>query len=123
MAEMPDNSDESLPESLSADLSAAYRRDVRVPAEVDRLVLARARSEFARRTRMWAMARWAGAGAAAAAVWIVSVVLLRGPEPAVTRTAVAGDADGNGVLDIRDALTLARKLERDPSGGGGGGGA
>lgn len=110
---MDPHDDPILPDRLADDLSALYRADVRVPAEVDRAVTNGARAHFARR-RGWV--RWAGAGAAAAAVLVVSVQLFHSEPAAPTQMAVDvtrrdGDADGNAIVDIRDALALARQLE------------
>ena len=109
---MHEKDDPILPDGLVEDLSALYRTQVRVPAEVDRAVTSGARAHFARRPR-WI--RWAGAAAAVAAAVVVSVVLLRN-DPAPTQVAVDvqqkdGDADGNATVDIRDALALARRVE------------
>ena len=112
---MDPHDDPVLPDGLADDVTALYRADVRVPADVDRAVTAGARSHFARRTR-WV--RWAGAGAAVAAVLVVSVQLFRSdPAPSGSLQVAGdyfqrdGDADGNDAVDIRDALVLARKIE------------
>ncbi len=110
---MDENDDPILPDRLTDDLTALYRAEVRVSAEVDRAITSGARAHFARRTR-WS--RWAGAGAAVAAVLVVSVQLFRAQPVAPTRVAgdfvqLDGDADGNETVDIRDALALARKVE------------
>ena len=110
---MDENDNPILPDRLTDDLAALYRAEVRVAAEVDRAVTSGARAHFARRTR-WI--RWAGAGAAVAAVLVVSVQLFRSQPVAPTRVAGDfvqrdGDADGNATVDIRDALALARKVE------------
>ena len=112
---MDPHDDPVIPDSLEDDLTALYRAEARVPAAVDRAVTAGARSHFARRTR-WV--RWAGAGAAVAAVLLVSVQLFRSdPAPSGSLQAARdriqrdGDADGNDTVDIRDALALARKIE------------
>jgi hypothetical protein len=106
--------DPILPERLRDDLGALYRAEVQVPADVDRLVLSSARARSMRRGR-WA--RWVGAGAAVAAVVVVSITLLRphasAPQQHARRDVYTpdGDADGNAVVDIRDALALARNVE------------
>lgn len=105
----------NLPDRLVNDLAAVYRAEVRVPADVDRAVTSGARAHFARRGR-WV--RWVGAGAATAAVLVVTVQLFRSQPMPLTRVAVNastsmrdGDADGNATVDIRDALALARKVD------------
>ena len=98
-------------------LGGLYRRELRVPAEVDRGILAEARAGFARRRRFWLAAR-AGAAAAAVAAAVAVVVFLyvdrgRGTARpvAATHAAAAGDVDGSGRVDILDAFVLARKVE------------
>lgn len=110
---MDPNGDPHLPDRLTDDLSALYRAEVHVPAEIDRAVTNSARAHFARRGR-WI--RWAAAGGAVAAALVVSVALFRSQPAPPTYVAVDsvrhdGDADGNATVDIRDALALARKVE------------
>lgn len=110
---MDPNGDPNLPDRLADDLAALYRAEVRVPTEVDRLVASGARAHFARRRR-WV--RWASAGAAVAAAVVVSVLLLRPDEDrhiaqTAAATVTAGDANADGRVDIRDALSLARRIE------------
>jgi len=111
---MDENEDPILPDGLAGDLADLYRAEVRVPAEVDRMVMSGARAHVARRGMAWIP--WAGAAAAVAAVLVVSMQLFRSQPAAPTRVAGDfvqrdGDADGNATVDIRDALALARKVE------------
>jgi len=110
---MDPNADPDLPDPLTRDLSALYGAQVRVPAEVDRMVTSGACAHFARRGR-WV--RWVGAGAAIAALVVVTVMLVRPPQRApiahsVANSTTPGDANGDGRVDIRDALSLARRIE------------
>lgn len=112
------------PPGLVEALGGLYRRDIEVPAAVDRAVLGEARAGFLRRRRLW-LARRAGAAAAAVAAAIAIVVYVyvergRGTPPpvAVRQAAVAGDVDGSGRVDILDAFLLARKVEGGPAAAG-----
>ena len=119
MPERPDQADRSddAQARLVEALGGLYRRDIPVPADVDRAVLGEARAAYLRRRRFW-VARRAGAAAAAVAAAVAVVVYVyverdRGtPRPvAVRQAAVAGDVDGSGRVDILDAFLLARKVE------------
>jgi hypothetical protein len=109
-----DRDEFDLPKPLRDDLSSLYRADVRVSAELDRLTTSRARAHFAKPGRSrWI--RWAAGAAGVAAVVLISIVLLRDPgQPQVASTALVGDANRDGIVDIRDALVLARKIEAGP---------
>lgn len=136
MTERPSQHDDEprLPEPLIKELRALHAARVFVPQETDAALLARARAELARRSRL---ARWRriSIGAAAAAAIAGAAVLtpyvrdfasspsgetvttggadgsLAG-HPAVS--GVAGDIDGSGAVDILDALALARLLDARP---------
>jgi hypothetical protein len=116
--------DTDAPAGLVEALGGLYRRDLPVPASVDRAVLNEARAGFLRRRRFWRIRRAATAAAAvAAAVAVVVYVYVerdRGtPRPvAVRQAAVAGDVDGSGRVDILDAFLLARKVEAGTAGAG-----
>ncbi len=112
--------DPILPDRLTNDLASLYRAEVHVPSQVDRVITSGARAPFAQRGR-WV--RWAAAGVAVAAAVVVSIVLLRpaGERPQIARAPAAtagpvtvGDANGDGSVDIRDALSLARRIEAGP---------
>lgn len=109
-------------EAGEAELPAALARALReldappgmVPTDVDARVLASARRRMAWRRRFaW---RVAAVGALAAAVVIVfllpEIEARFRPEPVAPPVVVAiGDIDGNGRIDILDALHLARRIE------------
>ena len=106
-----------MPGRLVEALGGLYQGAPRVPAGVDRAVLAEARAGFARRRRFWLAAR-AGAAAAAVAAAVAVVVYVyvergRGtPRPvAATHSVTPGDVDGSGRVDILDAFVLARKVD------------
>lgn len=112
---MDPNADPDLPDPLARDLSAVYGAQVRVSPEVDRVVTSSARAHFARRGR-WM--RWAGVAAGVAAVVVLSMLLVRPLESrriahttAAARSTLLGDANTDGRVDIRDALSLARRIE------------
>jgi hypothetical protein len=96
------------------------RPAARVPAEVDRLILSSARAHLAGRGRLRLLLRAGGAAAAAAAIVLAVLVpaTLRHRHAAqiAQAPAVVGDVNGDGVVDVRDALLLARKVEsRQPT--------
>ena len=109
--------DPALPDSLAADLSRLYARpDVRVPAELDRLITSSARAQLAGHGRLRLLLRVGGPAAAAAIVLAVLVpATLRhgrgGPRQVAQASTMPGDVNGDGVVDVRDALALARVIE------------
>src|SRR5437763_3240708 len=106
-----DPHDPRLPDPLIAEFSRLYRAEPAVPPEVDRAILNRARAHLAGRGRLRLLLRTAGAAAAVAAVVAMVVLLHFGQRPGAPLAAVAGDVNGDGVVDIRDAMLLARRLE------------
>ena len=103
-----DADDPQLPGSLKSELFRLYRVDVRASAEVDRGVLNRARAHLARRGRL---RLFIGIAGAAVAVIVVVTAIIVQHRPARYIAAANGDVNGDGVVDIRDALLLARKLD------------
>jgi hypothetical protein len=103
--------DPILPETLRTELSRLYRVDARVPGEVDRAVTNGARAHLARSGRLRLLLRTAGAAAAVAAIVTIFVIVRPGHRPSPPLATVAGDVNGDGVIDIRDAMLLARRLE------------
>jgi hypothetical protein len=111
----PHPDEPAAPAGLADALRAAYGRGPGVPAEVDQAILDRARRQFAARARFrpWLIGIRLGAGLAAAAGLALAawLILPRTAAPS-TRTALAlrGDADGDGRVDIVDALRVARSI-------------
>ncbi|OHB78832.1 MAG: hypothetical protein A2Z25_24445 [Planctomycetes bacterium RBG_16_55_9] len=108
---------------LSADLRALFKTLRSVPPEVDRAVYDRIHRHFAgvkssqgkyRRFR-WA-ALWKVAAAAAVVIFAFSLDLTKRSERVTQRPALAeiqaADIDLNGRVDILDAFTLARQIEK-----------
>jgi hypothetical protein len=99
------------PIELSAELKRIYRDDASVPVEIDRAILNRARVDLARRGRL----RWLVRGGGIAAAIVILVIslspLIRPAHRAVAMQPLRGDVNGDGVVDIRDALLLARSIE------------
>ncbi len=96
------------------ELSESLRQaspSVQIPELIDARILRQARRAAGRRPgiRRW---RWA-AGAAAAAVATAAVLLLALPWIQRSRDgdALSADLNGDGVTDILDAYTLARRVE------------
>ena len=111
--------DPQIPDPMRTELRRLYARHPRPSMEVDQAILNRARAHLAGRNRLLLL-RVGGAAAAVAAVVIVSLFLLHKPQrPQIaTRTAPVGDvytktgdANNDGVVDIRDAMVLARKVD------------
>jgi hypothetical protein len=76
--------------------------------EIDRAVLNGARAHLARRGRL---RLFIGAAASAAAIILVSIAFFARPSAHHQVVSVEGDVNGDGIVDIRDALLLARRLE------------
>lgn len=111
MAEFDD-----IPEALRRDLKANSPR-LPVSPENDDAVRAIARAELSRQSSAW---RWAGGlGAVAAAVAVmlaVGVATKWTPAPAEdNKSVVTHDMTGDGSVDIRDAMVLARMLKTGQS--------
>jgi len=108
------------PQQLANDLRDLFPRDVTVPADVDRAILANARRRLSRRRRFVVFKHLAAAAAAAAAAVAVVYFLGLRPQSPLPQTeplaaSVPADVDGNGRVDILDAFALARRIEaREP---------
>jgi hypothetical protein len=112
---MDPNADPRLSKQLAEDLSSLFRAEVHVPPEVERTILSGVRAHLARRHR-WV--RWVAAGSAVAAVLLISFALVRqhahrqvAQNAVISVSSHAGDANGDGRIDIRDALALARRID------------
>src|SRR5687768_3894688 len=113
--------DGELPDALARDIASLYRSDVSVPPALDAAILAEARAGVARRLRFRRALRWttagAGAAAAAAVVWGVSLVGFHkggngSPQPSnADAVAIKGDVDRNGRVDIVDAFVVAKRVD------------
>jgi hypothetical protein len=102
----------SVSPQFGKNLRALLEPKAGIPAEIDRRIIHSARRSIVRR-RVWKWIRYPAA--AAAAVWICAAIwdrpgILDSARLATARLSVE-DIDGNGVVDIRDALCLARKVD------------
>src|SRR5687767_4073885 len=100
--------------ALGRDLGDLFHAaDLHVPPAVNQRILNGARPAVIGRSRRRPLLRWAGAAAAAAAVVVLVVRLnLTAPtKPTLHASSVPADVDGNGQVDILDALVLARRVE------------
>jgi hypothetical protein len=111
----------ALPESLRAELSRLYRVDASVSPAIDRTILNRARAHLARRGRLRLLGE---VGAVAAVILLVVGIVItifsrteHGNRPGGLAAQQPADVNGDGIVDIRDALLLARKLDAGPVGG------
>ncbi len=116
--------DEALPESLRAELKAAFVAPEEIPAEVEERILAAARPRVAGPRRWIARSRWIAASAAAAA--IVLVVIWSRPredsaDPRVARLQGPPVFLASEEVDVLDAFRLARLLRDGAPGLGGAG--
>lgn len=110
------DSDLEAPQGLISDLKTLYGPQAAIPPAVDEAVLARARREMVRRRRRRLVLRWALPPAAAAALilWFVgSPFIAPDVGPRSMEVASTQDIDGNGRVDILDALALARSIQTD----------
>jgi hypothetical protein len=116
MAHDPD--DPRLPDPLRSDLSDLYRADVSSSPPIDQAVLNRARAHLAGRKRLLLLRRVAGAAAAVLLIAAVTIPLLnrtdRHSRPHVAQRA--GDVNADGVVDVRDALLVARGIDAKQTG-------
>jgi hypothetical protein len=116
----PESDDPRIPESLRADLATLYARQPSASPNIEQAILSRARAHLAGRGRLRPLLRVGGAAAAVAAIVLVSVAVLHRPDrpqiasrnaPAGDAYTQTGDANHDGVVDIRDAMLLARKVD------------
>ena len=109
-----DETDPQLPGPLRAELSRVYGVDASASPIVDQKILSRARAHLAGRRRLRLLLE---VGAVAAMILLVIGIAI----PVFTRTdhgyvhreraeRQAADVNGDGVVDIRDALALQRAL-------------
>ena len=122
--DIPTDSDLQAPPAFVRDLRALQAPPSAIPPTTDEAILARARRQMAGRRRSRLLVRWAVPPAAAAAVimWVVFNPLVT-PDAEDTPYFEAGDTvarrqiadhrdiDGNGRVDILDALALARSIK------------
>jgi hypothetical protein len=115
------DSDEPIaPLGLGDALRDAYERGPAVPAEIDAAILDQAQRHFAAGARFRRVTGLGAGLAAAAGLGLVVWVSARGwgvqgrsgvPQPPAVALAVSRDIDGDGRVDIVDALRLAASIE------------
>lgn len=105
-----ENKDEQMPAGLVDRLRAlASKTAILVPQSVDETVISRARERFAevrRRRARFTAAWWTAAAASIALMAVVGLSLIQRPH------YERADIDRNGRVDILDAFSLARSLQR-----------
>ena len=116
MDELNHNDEPLIPSRLVSDLRRLYRRPGSVPTGVDEAILSQARSRFAGRRRVRLILALAAPAAAAAAIAGILIAAWPAVNPPALRSptmakADPADMDGNGRVDILDALVLARRIE------------
>ena len=122
--DIPTDSDLQAPPEFARDLKAIYAPPSAIPPITDEAILARIRKHSIGRRRKRLLLRWAVPPAAAAAV-IMCVVfnpfVTPGVEISPQSAGIWGtrqladhrDIDGNGRVDILDALALARSIKHN----------
>ena len=111
---MNDRSDENLPSKLREELSEIFGGSVEIPRSVDDSIRNTALARLSGRRRLSPFVRIASAVVAAAAVIVIAIRLANPPAPMQTitlRTSVPQDVNGDGRVDILDALILAKTVE------------
>ena len=122
--DIPTDSDLQAPPAFARDLKALYTPPSAIPPTTDHAILAGIRRQSVGRRRKRLLLRWAVPPAAAAAVimWVVfnpfvtpdlddSPHFESSGTLATRQLADHRDIDGNGRVDILDALTLARSIK------------
>jgi hypothetical protein len=97
-----------LPPALQQALREGFGRTPAVPADLDRLITAQARAHLARRARWRLVVRLGSAVAAAVAVGALVWLPLASRPSRVS--ALAGDVNTDGRVDMLDAYLMARAL-------------
>jgi hypothetical protein len=103
-----ENEQFEIPDHLASALRNAYTHQTEIPRTADNAVLSLAHAEFARRRRMRLFARWSTGLAAGIAAMVVIAISLHHPAPA--KSVAKGDVNGDGTVNIVDALALAKHL-------------
>ena len=118
MSHEEEQDDLRLPKNLTSELWWRYRSEIQLPPEVDRAILNCARAQMMRRSRLRDWRPLLRVGWAAAAAIILLALLTPAiyqhfhPRPQVAvETRAIGDVNGDGIVDVRDALALAKKVE------------
>ena len=110
MDELRPFEDADLPPELTGALNELYPK-LAVPSRVDDAILDRARARFAWLRRTRPVIRFASL-AAAAAILLFAIGLLLNRSSTAPQVANRQDLNGDGQVDIRDALFLAQRLDR-----------
>ena len=114
MSPETENSDQ-LPDALVERLRARDRGIPMLTPAVDRALAEAARSQFAARRKPSRDRRLRYPAAAAAALALAALLIVRPFGESVVETRLADDIDGSGSVDILDAFALARERQADPA--------
>jgi hypothetical protein len=103
------------PPRLAAALAALHQERVFIPPQVDEAILPQAREHLGKGARRSArrrvLAPWLAAAASLAiGAWVSQTLLLHKPD--APASLAREDINGDGRVDILDALALARKIDR-----------
>ena len=117
--QLPEEPHDALPPRVQDELRELFDQTVPVPPELDEKILHAARRQLWRRYQARRVWRWSATVAAAAACMTLLVWLGHPSDPAALPgagtqiVAVPEDIDGDGRVDIKDALALAWAIKRD----------
>jgi hypothetical protein len=114
MSSATDQEHDDLPANLKADLLRTFARSVDVPRSIDDAIRNRAVAKLAGRSRRTLVIRWASVMAAAAVI-LFAIKVASPPASLPVRVASANDLNGDGSVNVLDALILAKKLETNQS--------
>ena len=101
--------DFELPQSLRDKLKAAHESPP-VPAELSAHLLASAKASYAIRLRRRRMIRWSALVGSAAAIIVLSILLLLPSHSSRQHLAQIGDVNRDGRVDILDAYVVAKAI-------------
>jgi hypothetical protein len=106
--------DPQLPGPLRAELSRVYRVDASAMPPVDQKILSRARAHFAGRRRLRLVLEVAAVAAIILLVIGIAIPVFTRTDTRMhqARSEARGDINADGVIDIRDALLLARRIDQ-----------
>lgn len=108
--------DQRMPEAARDALQRLYGGSAPENLQSQQFLLEVAEKRLCRRSFASHLNRRIGIAAAVGLVFVggaLTALWQTGQQPAVMQAALVGDTDGNGIVDVRDAFTVARAIDRD----------